>query len=168
MPKDALRSSCRHAPRVDKCTLIRVQLLLELLDDNNRTREILLSSKPVEVFLIMGPKEIIRQDEVTIADWMGLLALDESCQPSLPGLQTKVLRELAKAPSENCRNAATRLVRVYHAQVVKGTHPWITERNCFWKVLDIADPQGLISAFMKVVAPASKDRLPLTSFKMTH
>lgn len=58
---------------------MRVQLLfLELIRDNFHIRELMLASKPLEIFHIMGPRESIPQDKVTITDWMLLLALEES------------------------------------------------------------------------------------------
>lgn len=98
MLKDALHTSGRHVPRVDKYTPMCIQLLLELIGNNFQARELMLATRPVEVLRIMVPKETIRHDEVTITDWMRSLALEESRQPALPELKTKVFHELVRSP----------------------------------------------------------------------
>lgn len=110
---------------------MRIQLLLKLVGDDFQTRESMLPVRPVEIVRIMGPKETIPKNEVTITDGMRLLALEESHQPALPELKLKVLHELVRGPSENVRNAATHLVRVYRSQWVNGTYLWISERDMF-------------------------------------
>lgn len=120
----------------------------------------MLASKPVDVLHIMSPQETIPHDEVIIADRVRLLSLEESRQPTLPELKTKLLHELVRAASKMFQNAATRLVRVHRAQLVNSTDPWISEREFVWELLDIADLKSLTSAFTKMVAPSSKGLLP--------
>lgn len=68
MPKDVLRGSGLYAPRVDKYTPVRIQLLLELIGEYFQTHEQMLTSRPVEISRIMGPKDTISRDQVTIMD----------------------------------------------------------------------------------------------------
>lgn len=110
---------------------MRVQLLLKLLGDNVQTRELVLALKPVEMFRIMSPKEIIPHDSFTVTHGMRLLALKESSQPALPELKALVLHELVRAPPENSQNAATRLVRVNRAQLVNRV-PILGSRNAIF------------------------------------
>lgn len=100
-----------------------IQLLLERKGDYFQTGEQMLAKRPVEVFHIMGLKETIPYDQVTIMDWIRLLALEESFPPALPELETKVLQELVRGLTEYLPNAATRLVCDYRAQMVDGAHP---------------------------------------------
>lgn len=126
------------------------------------------ANRPVEVFRIMGSKQTIPHHRVTIADWMRLLALEECYQPAMPERRTKVVHERVQGSTENLPNAATRLGRVYRAHLVNGTHPWITEYEVLWKLLGEADLEIFTSACTIMAAPASKDQVPLKSFRMTH
>lgn len=56
MPKDVLRTSGRYARRVDKYPPLHIQLLLNLIGDNFKTRGQIFSNPAVGIFRITGPE----------------------------------------------------------------------------------------------------------------
>lgn len=63
-------------------------------------------------------------------------------------------------------NTAAGLVRVNRARSVDCTNSWITERDLFWRCVDVAGVKGLISVFTTMVALATANLIPLIYFKM--
>lgn len=86
-----------------------------------------------------------------------MLLREKGRQPALLELKTKVIHELVRGKTKNFPSAAAHLARASRAQLINGTHPWVTEGEFFLRFVDIADVKGLIPPFTTMVAPSSQD-----------